>query len=857
MNDTAIKNFCIDARRELIEQVRLQLAEWCITEDADPKDQVLPTKSQPLTEEEVAQRAELIRELQRLDEEQLVEQAAFTWFNRMMAIRYMEVNDYLPFHCRVLSSADNSFDPQIIKEATSVDIDGIDRARVYQLIQAHDDEALFRYLFLAVCNELSTYMPQVFEHLGSYQELLLPKGLLRNGSVPCKMVEDIPEEDWHKGVEIVGWMYQFYNSERKDEVFASFKKGKKAQTNDIAPATQLFTPKWIVQYLVQNSLGRLWMQSHPSSSLAAEMEYFVPDDLGLDAEEAAKLQVSANESIQVSSPEEITVCDPACGSGHILVTAFDLLAKMYVESGYTRRDIPRLILEKNLSGLEIDARASQMAIFCLTMKGLEYDGRFLARGVQPKITLIESIPFTEEEIVTAPILQDAPKLIDTLTHLSECGSLFDPTEADLHTLKDCKAALSPTNIFAGSLSEKLDKAIDICETLAQKFDVVVANPPYMGSSNMDKWLASWTKKNYPDSKRDLCTCFIERGFTLTRTDGYSAMIAMQSWMFLGSFEGLRKKILDKRSIASMAHFGPRAFDAIGGEVVSTTASILQNSTADNKASYVRLVDYDSEKTKQEALKQAIQNPDCGWFYRRNADAFSAIPGFPIVYWASAAVRKAFEVGLSLQAIARPHVGLQTGDNERFLRFWWEVALSNSKYDCESLADSIDSRRQWFPYNKGGDYRKWYGNNEWLVNYRNNGSDIFSDENSSHHHVQPISPGHEFKPSVTWSKISSGNIAFRYKPFGHLFDIAGTSLFAGESELFYLQGACNSSVLLDIASMLSPTLNFEVGQIATYPIIEDKEQAPRIRTLVGDERNLSKDDYDSFETSWDFKRHPMV
>ncbi|WP_251198427.1 BREX-1 system adenine-specific DNA-methyltransferase PglX [Anaerotardibacter muris] len=855
MNDTAIKNFCIDARRELIEQVRLQLAEWCITEDADPKEQVLPTKSQPLTEEEIAQRAQLIKEMQRLGEEQLVERAAFTWFNRMMAIRYMEVNDYLPFHCRVLSSADNAFDSQIIKEATSVDVEGIDRAYVYRLIQSHDDETLFRYLFLAVCNELSTYMPQVFEHLGSYQELLLPKGLLRNGSVLCKMVEDIPEEDWRESVEIVGWMYQFYNSERKDEVFADFKKGKKAQTRDIAPATQLFTPKWIVQYLVQNSLGRLWMQSHPSSNLAAEMEYFIPDDLGLDAEEAAKLQVSSSEGIQVSSPEEITVCDPACGSGHILVTAFDLLAKMYEESGYTRRDIPRLILEKNLSGFEIDARASQMAIFCLTMKGLEYDSRFLTRGVQPKITLIESIPFTEEEIDAAPILQAAPKLIDALAHLSECGSLFNPTEADLHTLKDCKATLSPTNIFAGSLSEKLDKAIDACETLAQKFDVVVANPPYMGSSNMDKWLANWTKKNYPDSKRDLCTCFIERGFVLAKPASFVAMITASSWMFISSFEDFRKKLLSKGSILTMVQQSTHGY---AGVTVPTCIFVYELGKTNCIGSYIRLEDFDRPQLQQPKTEEAIQNPDCGWFYRRSADAFSAIPGTPIAYWTSNAIQKAFINGKKLRDIGTPRVGLQTGKNDLFVRRWWEVSKENSLYDAASISESVESGRRWFPYNKGGDFRKWYGNNEEVVNWEKDGKEIraFADETGKQL-SRPQNTNYYFKPSITWSKISSGSIAFRYKPQGHIFDVAGTSIFANQDQLLYLQGLCNSSVILNIAKLLSPTLNFEVGQIATYPILISPKRETKINEAVKRERRLSQNDYDSFETSWDFKGHPLA
>ena len=395
------------------------------------------------------------------------------------------------------------------------------------------------------------------------------------------------------------------------------------------------------------------------------------------------------------------------------------------------------------------------------------------------------------------------------------------------------------------------------EPLTARYDVVVANPPYMGSSSLGKWMGAWVKNEYPEAYRDLCTSFIMRGFSLAQDQGYSAMVTMQSWMFLGSFEKMRGAILRNHSISSMAHLGTRAFGAIAGEVVSTTATVFANTKNDVPGVYLRLVDMQSEEAKREGYLEALANPECGWVYRANPSVYKDIPGSPIVYWASSAIQNAFIKGTPLAKIAEPHVGLQTGENNRFLRLWWEVEVQNCQFHCTSLNDSVQSGAKWFPYNKGGEYRKWYGNNDFVVNYRNNGEDIFSRENADKHHVQPISPGFEFLASVTWSKISSGNIAFRYKPEGHLFDIAGTSIFSTYENLCYLQGVCNSSVILKIACMLSPTLNFEVGQIATYPIINSADRQDDVCALVEANRKLAKAEWDDFEASWDFRRHPLL
>lgn len=881
MHDTAIKDFCIWARRELMGQVALQARRFGIREDGYDAAGADAVEGRPLTVDERRQRADLIRRLGPANasgyEEAykgLIDQAAYTWFNRLIAIRFMELNDRLPSHVRMLSAADGAFRPQALREALDVPIEGLDAAQVSELLQASDDEALFRCLFLAQCRELAACLPDVFEPVGAAMELLLPEGLLRQGSVVQRLVDDIPEEDWREGVEIVGWMYQYYVSERKDEVFASFKKGKKADAGAIAPATQLFTPDWIVRYLTENSLGRLWVQSRPESRLVEQMPYYIPDDLGVEgadddrhAKDSMPSAVAGDDpgrsGLSAVPPESLKVIDPACGSGHILVYAFKLLAAMYEEAGHVRRDIPRLILQNNLTGCEIDPRAAQMASFALAMTACEWDSRFLRRAdkVSANVVCLRPAEIDADELTEMPYLAERTALLDAMAHMGECGSLFVPEPEDIAALEraddELDAREAGGDLLAHHPHAAVARMLANCKPLIETYDAVIANPPYMGSSNMDKWLANWTKKHYPDSKRDLCTCFIERGFTLAKPCGYSAMVTMQSWMFLGSFETLREKMLKERSIASMAHLGTRAFDAIGGEVVATTATVFGGSPADAPASYLRLVDFDGETAKEESIREAIANPTCGWFYRRSTDAFKSIPGFPIAYWASEAVAEAFNNGESLQKVARPHVGLQTGDNERFLRIWWEVSSCAMHARCSSLVESIESGLRWFPYNKGGDYRKWYGNNDWVVNYQNNGEEIFSKDNASKHHVQPISPGYEFQPSVTWSKISSGSIAFRFKPAGHLFDIAGTSLFSDEESLLYLQGACNSSVMLNIASMLSPTLNFEVGQIATYPILVDELKESQVLALVQKVRILSKEDWDSFETSWDFSSHALL
>ena len=796
MNDSALKSFCTWARTELIKGVEAQTVRYGITEPAPAPVGSETVNGLPLSPAEIEQRDELLRMQAEVGHEALRDRAAYTWFNRIVAIRFMDARGWLPSRMRMLSRADGSHGSEAVENALDVDITTADTDRIAELKMAGLDEPLWRYLFVAQCEELADCLPGVFERVGGAMELLLPQGLMMADSVVGKLNAVLADEDWREGVTVLGWMYQYYNADVKDEFF---KSKRKAAAADIAPATQLFTPEWIVRYMVENSLGRLWMLNNPGSSLRERMEYYIEPD------------AEHEDFIRISSPEEITLCDPACGSGHILVYAFELLFHMYEERGYREREIPELILTKNLAGMEIDSRAAQIAELALAMCAREHDRRFFRRGVRADVTVLSSIPLGEDE------LPGNKKLAEELSHLGEIGSLLNPSEDEIDELKAAAASCSE-DLFASATKTKLESAVAICEKLSRRFICVVANPPYMGSSSFNPFMSKWIKKNYPDVKSDLCTCFIERGFNLVEDKGYAAMVTMQSWMFLGSFEKMRSSIIEGKTIVSMAHLGPRAFDAIGGEVVNVTADVIYNGRAAYEGAYVRLVDINGSEAKRLKLLAAIQNPDCGWFYRRGADTFKQIPGIPIAYWASDALLDAFGNAKQLSEYGKPRQGLATGENARFVREWWEVDDCKSVYSCGSIQESIESACKWFPYNKGGDFRKWYGNNSSVVNWENDGQEIrnYKDQNGRLL-SRPQNTNCFFSPSITWSKISSGSIAFRFKPAGHIFDVAGTSVFSDEESLKYLQGVSHpysdtGMLLLDSPGAgVSTTKNLRSGE----------------------------------------------
>ena len=831
MNDSALKSFCTWARTELIKGVEAQMVRYGITEPAPSPVGSETVNGLPLSPAEVEQRDELLRIQTEVGHEALRDRAAYTWFNRIVAIRFMDARGWLPSRIRMLSRADGSHGSEAVENALDVEIATANTDRIAELKMAGLDEPLWRYLFMAQCEELADCLPGVFERVGGAMELLLPQGLMMSDGVVGKLNTILADEDWRKGVTVLGWMYQYYNADVKDEFF---KAKRKAAAADIAPATQLFTPEWIVRYMVQNSLGRLWMLNNPGSSLREHMEYYIEPDAEHD------------DFIRISSPEEITLCDPACGSGHILVYAFELLFHMYEERGYREREIPELILTKNIAGMEIDSRAAQIAELALAMCAREHDRRFFRRGVRADVTVLSSIPLGEDE------LPGNKKLAEELSHLGEIGSLLNPSEDEIDELKAAAASCSD-DLFAATAKTKLESAAAICEKLSRRFTCTVANPPYMGSSSFNPFMSKWIKKNYPDVKSDLCTCFIERGFSLARDRGYAAMVTMQSWMFLGSFEKMRSSLIGSKSILSMLHLGPRAFDAIGGEVVNVTADVVYNGRAACEGAYVRLVDINGSEAKRQKALEAIQNPDCGWFYRRDAETFKQIPGTPIAYWASDGLLSAMADGVKLSSFGRTSKGIITGKNDKFIRLWWECAVGTIGFSSSSVSD-LFSGRKWHPCTKGGSYRKWFGNLDSVIDWSNNGHSVFESASREGNHAQDYSDELKFKPAISWSAITSSIPSFRYAS-NCLSEHAGMCLFVPEDKIGYMLSLLNSSVSKEYFSLIAPTLNVNAGDVDKFPVLLSCFNL--VDGLFKESRGSSKTDWDSFETSWDFKRHPLV
>ena len=818
MNDSALKSFCTWARTELIKGVEAQMVRYGITEPAPAPVGSETVNGLPLSPAEIEQRDELLRMQAEVGHEALRDRAAYTWFNRIVAIRFIEARGWLPSRMRMLSRADGSHGSEAVENALDVEISTADPERVAQLKMAGSDEPLWRYLFVAQCEELADCLAGVFERVGGAMELLLPQGLMMADGVVGNLNAVLTDEDWREGVTVLGWMYQYYNADVKDEFF---KSKRKAAAADIAPATQLFTPEWIVRYMVENSLGRLWMLNNPGSSLRERMEYYIEPD------------AEHEDFIRISSPEEIALCDPACGSGHILVYAFELLFHMYEERGYREREIPELILTKNLTGMEIDPRAAQIAELALAMCAREHDRRFFRRGVGADVNVLSSIPLGEDE------LPGNKKLAEELSHLGEIGSLLNPSEAEIDELKAAAASCSD-DLFAAATKTKLESAAVICEKLSRRFTCTVANPPYMGSSSFNPFMSKWIKKNYPDVKSDLCTCFIERGFNLVEDKGYAAMVTMQSWMFLGSFEKMRAKVIDNKTIVSMAHLGPRAFDAIGGEVVNVTADVIYNGRAACEGAYVRLVDINGSEAKRLKLLEAIENLDCGWFYCRDAETFKQIPGTPIAYWMPTSLVGAFNEGRSISGdsdyTGSPNI---TGDNDKYLRFHWEIAQSRKE-------------SRWRTYSKGGEFRRWYGNLIHVVDWSNPARQFYYDNKTS----TLLPEKYWYQGGITYTMLTSGKACFRYIQNGCIWDKSGPVICRLGNHIKTWLAFLNSHVAQQCLDVLNPTMNLQVKDVKSLPLVHECDEVED-SVLVDECVAISKSDWDSLETSCDFKRNPLV
>ena len=814
MNKSAIQKFAIWARTTLMEQVAQRAYQYGITQDGYGEENAVTVNGMALSPQEQSQRRELVREIQVKGYDQVMEEVAYTWFNRFIALRYMEVNNYLPSHIRVFSNAQGAFDPEILKEALHIDLPGLDQSKVAEYIEKTDNEGLYRYLLLTQCNALNEGLPRMFEHMGGYTELLFPNNILRPDSVLGRMVADIPEEDWTDQVQIIGWLYQYYNTELKAETFDLLKKNVKVTKERIPSATQLFTPDWIVRYMVENSLGRLWLEGHPNQALRESWKYYL-DEAEQEPEVEAKLVVLRAQR-QTLRPEDITLIDPCMGSGHILVYAFDVLMQIYESEGWSQRDAAASIVQKNLYGLDIDRRAAQLAYFAVMMKARQYDRRFLTHGIQPNLyhpgTYAEGQEFGSLLIVDE--LESKPEQPDELT------------------------------LFDGNYGDKLNNW-NFRSLLARQYDVVVTNPPYMAVSNGDAALNKYIKDNYPDSKGDLFAAFIERCGRFSRQDGYQAMITQHSWMFLSSFEKLRTKLLQSADIVNMAHLGARAFEEIGGEVVQTPSFVLRRSTRGYEGTYCRLVEPTTQQGKEDMFLAGENR------YSAEQVNFSKIPGSPIAYWASAKILESYEKGGLIGDTADVKIGMGTGKNEIFVREWWEVFYSKIDFSLKSVDDLETSPGRYFPYNKGGEFRLWFGNLQEVLWFDVEGR-RYMDTMSGHRE----NGAHDFycKEGLTWSFISSSKFGIRYLPTGCFFDVAGSTLFSRNDNFFTL-GFLASCVCFEILKILNPTLNYQAGNIKNLPLLIDRKQ--EVNNRVNQNIQISKQDWDSCETSWDFKRHPLV
>ena len=882
MDKPAIKKFAIWARNKLIADTKYRAGLVGVTETAvaEPLPQSNETVQffdvglpQPyrIEGDAVTQRQRFVAELNKETAKQgsytaayqtVVDKVAYTWFNRLIAVRYMEVNDLLPSRTRVLSSADGRAEPQIVTSPFDAVLD-YTPAEQQQIVTLKNDNKLdeaFRLLFLKQCAALGDCLPRLFEQVDDYMPLLLALSFTDKDGVVCHLVNDIPESDWQDAVQIVGWLYQYYNTEPKEQVFANLKKNIKISAENIPAATQLFTPDWIVRYMVENSLGRLWSEGHPDFD-KSDWKYYL-DEAPQEPQVAQQL-AELRKGYAALTPEDIKCIDPCMGSGHILAYLFDVLMQIYRSAGYTDRDAAASIVEHNLYGLDIDDRAAQMAYFVVMMKGCHYDSRFLRRHLNPHVYAIQ-----ESGELTADALgrlgkqeSTARALLDGFKNAKEYGSILQPkvTQAELDALQEQLREVdgasdmgSFTDQFvAGQLLRVLCPLVEQARMLVQKYDVVVTNPPYMGSSGMNARLSDYVKKYYPDSKSDLFAVFIERCAQMDKRGGYQAMITQHAWMFLSSFEKLRAK-LQLIDTVNMAHLGARGFDEIGGEVVQTTSFVMRSShTKGYKGTYCRLIDGDSEKAKAEMFVSGENR------YVTEQDNFSKIPGSPVAYWVSDQFLKSFE-SPKIGDFVLARNGMKTGDNGNFVRLWWEPNIKKEVFNAKNAKNAVESKGRWFPYNKGGEYRKWYGNSDCVVNWENAGERVIGRAKIEKRNVQDYPIELKFKPLVTWSLITSSLPSFRYKE-SCICDIAGMSFWdtKGKNTIPYLLALCNSKVAFCVLKMIAPTINFQAGDISRIPVIISTAKGSCVQEKTEQCISLSKSDWDSFETSWDFKRHPLV
>ena len=867
MNTSKLQAFATDARRQLMNAVQARL-DAALVPNSDA--QVDNPRAFDFLQREIGQAGGGVE-----GRRHVVERYAYRWFNRIIAFRYMDVHGFTgtPVVSPAGLTSTNGL-PEVLAAAKRGEYD----SRVFSLrmndkakeriegllsgsILADDPQGLaYGLLLQSECRFWNRNLPFMFESVGKeagrVDELLMPADLLAEGSVLRNAVEVMTPEDCgvddpSGNVEIIGWLYQYYISERKNEVMDGFKKNHKAGAHEIPAATQLFTPDWIVRYLVQNTVGRLWMQSHPDSQLYKNWDYYI---------QPSKDDSAGNEDIlNIQAPEDLTVCDPACGSGHMLTYAFDLLHEIYEEEGYAPSDIPGLILKHNLYGMEIDERAASLAAFALTMKARSRSRRFFRKQVEPNIQRIAPIAFTEGEVAELNDLYQVnldSAVWNTYAKADVYGSLIQPSQE----LADLAASMpededSVSTLFDPLLRGRAEEVFTQTKYLACKYAAVVANPPYMGAKNMSGELKQFVQDRYEDGKADLFAAFIMRNRQFLRHSAMLGMITMQSWMFLSSFEDLRRNLLASSSMETMTHLGTGAFDSIGGEVVSTTAFTLRNSPSSENGIYIRLVDVSGDSNQADACAEAI-NSDVDYCFKVGQHEFAQIPGSPIVYWLSKSMLDSFAKNKALKEIAAPRQGLATADNNRFLRDWHEIDYANFCVNAASMQTALSSGCKWFPTQKGGNFRRWYGNHEFVVNWANNGSEIrnFTDSTGKLK-SRPQNLDCFFLSGITWTAITTGDISLRYSPSGFISNAKGPEFFPDESIRNILLGICNSSSAQALLTMLAPTLDYSQGPVGSLPIPDFSSL--NTKKMVSELIHAAQADWNSYETSWGFQRLALL
>lgn len=894
MDKNKIKSFAVWARRKLISAVsdrakRIGISENKI-EEAVPvqggfklegKDEIFPLSK--------SDRDKLVNEIREKGFEQVMEEVAYTWFNRFMGLRYMEVNDYLPSGIRVLSSeVEGKTEPDVLTRVSEViDELNLNAEYIYELLDSgktEDREEAYKHILVKQCNELGKIIPQMFEKISDYTELLLPDNLLEEGSVIRKMVEDIEERDFQEEVEIIGWMYQYYISEKKDEVFAALKKNVKITKENIPAATQLFTPKWIVKYMVENSLGRLWLEGHPNEELQKEWKYYL-EEAEQEPEVEEELKKIREEHAKLI-PEDIKVLDPCMGSGHILVYAFDILYEIYKTAGYSEREIPRMILQNNLYGLDIDDRAAQLASFALIMKARHYNRRLFREIERESLELNlcsiqESNEISGQWIVNSGQLvdyfckvdgvlneqlkNDFEYLINVFVDAKEYGSILEVEKVNFEALRQrLKEIEEEENLMFGDykkmLLDKLPQLIKQAEIMSRKYEVCVTNPPYMGNNSMNANIKTYVTKNFVDSKNDLFAVFMEIVIKYLKKYGLLSMINQHSWMFLSSFQKLRENIIDKVTLVNMLHLGSRAFEEIGGEVVQTTTYVQRKCVVENyKGDFIRLVDDNTAQKKEIKALEAIKNLNVSYRYKTLLHNFKKLPSKNFAYWASEQILECLNSCKKIKHYGEGRIGMATADNERFLKMWYEVNNNKISYNCKDREGAISCKRKWFPYIKGGGFRKWYGFYEFIVNWQNDGEDIrnFKDEKTGRIRSHNYNLEYIFQKGLSWSSLTSNIFSIRIVE-NSIFGSGGSTLLnISDNNINYLLGLLNSKVINEVLRIFSATMNFEVSMIENLPVILDTDRLETINYKVKQNIQLSKNDWDSFETSWDFKIHPLL